>query len=83
MRWPRLEAGPGPKPKSQDRLGGAVGKDNPFVCRVDTGTMDLTARRLAGATFRHRLSAAGIRDGALLAQPDLTFLFEWDESDES
>lgn len=45
--------------------------------------MDLTARRLAGATFRHRLSAAGIRDGALLAQPDLTFLFEWDESDES
>ena len=60
----------------RDRLRGAL-QQNADLCRVGTATYDLVERRLAGARFRHTLTASEVRHGVLLADPDLDDLVLW------
>lgn len=50
-----------------------------LICRVGAATYDLVERRLVGGSFRHVLTAAEIRHGALLAHPDLHHLLRWSD----
>jgi hypothetical protein len=63
----------------RQRLRGAL-RQHVAVCRVGTSTYDLLARRLSGARLRHVLTAAELRHGLLLAEPDLDDLLFWWEA---
>lgn len=65
-------------PRWWERLNAGL-RGHTLICRVGAATYDLMERRLVGGSFRHVLTAAELRHGALLAHPDLDHLLRWSE----
>lgn len=74
MRAEGRDLGPRWKTRLRQALNGST-----LVVRTGQSQFDLTARRLAGATFRYRLNRVETKQGQILADGDVAALFRWDK----